>query len=89
MKVQVTGVRPSGMFDTVITFTGIDVDTGNNVVFAVDHRPARDLREAEIVFGFAKAIQVDHLTNDQLDTIEAIFQSAAEREADRASGRDS
>lgn len=44
--VEVLGVRSAEAFATVHVFDGIDVDTGDQIVFAVDHRPARDLREA-------------------------------------------
>lgn len=42
---RIVGVRPFGMFDTVILFESID-DDGNHHTVAVDHRPARDIRLA-------------------------------------------
>ena len=37
------------------------------------------LEEEEDIFGFAKAIQIDHLTDEQLDMISTMFET---READ-------
>lgn len=39
-------VHPFGIFDTIITFTGEDLETGVRRRFAVDHRPAREIRAA-------------------------------------------
>jgi hypothetical protein len=44
--IQVSGVSQFGMFDTIIQFVGQDVNTGEHVFFAADHRPARDIRAA-------------------------------------------
>ncbi len=46
LSVEVTVVHQFGLYDTLITFTGTDVDSGDLVRFGVDHRPARDIREA-------------------------------------------
>lgn len=42
VHVVLTSVLPYGPFSTVITFEGGD-ENGNDVLVAVDHRPARDL----------------------------------------------
>jgi len=33
------------MMDTIIKFRGVEVETGDQVLFGVDHRPARALAE--------------------------------------------
>ena len=47
-RYQITSVCPFGMFDTIIRFRAqrLGGRFGKAVVIAVDHRPARDLREA-------------------------------------------
>ena len=36
-------VQPIGAFDTIIKFRGTVVDTESEILFGVDHRPAREL----------------------------------------------
>ena len=43
--VTITGVRPFGLFDSIIVFDGLD-ENGLAVTLAVDHRLARAVREA-------------------------------------------
>ena len=44
MKVEVNEVvHPVGIFDTIIKFKGTNPDTAETIIFAVDHRPAKDL----------------------------------------------
>ncbi len=44
MNIEVNEVvHPVGLHDTIIKFRGIDPDTSEVIIFAVDHRPARDL----------------------------------------------
>lgn len=43
---RITGVRPFGMFDTIIMFEAVSEATGERAIIASDHRPARDIREA-------------------------------------------
>lgn len=45
----ITSVQPFGLFDTIILFRAVGRDTSGrfkSVVIAVDHRPARAIREA-------------------------------------------
>lgn len=43
---RVLAVDLPGLFDTVVTGTAEDVDSGRRVRFGGDHRPMRDVREA-------------------------------------------
>lgn len=47
-RYQITSVLPFGMFDTVVQFRAqrLSGRFGRTVLIAVDHRPARDIREA-------------------------------------------
>lgn len=36
-------IHPVGMFDTMLKFRGVIQDTEDEIIFAVDHRPAKDL----------------------------------------------
>jgi len=45
VQIEVMAMHPYDTFDTVLTFTGIDVANGDHVKFAVDHRPAQAIRE--------------------------------------------
>lgn len=45
-QVMVNGVRPYGMFSTILIFDVTDIDDESNLVIGVDHRPARELRAA-------------------------------------------
>lgn len=51
--IRITGVRPFGLFDTIIVFEAEVLEsaetlnaTGRKVTIGVDHRPAREIREA-------------------------------------------
>lgn len=46
MIVEVDKVLPFGMFSTIIVFEGIDEETGERIRFGMDHRPAREVRQA-------------------------------------------
>jgi hypothetical protein len=48
VRYQITSVLPFGMFDTIIQFRAQPLTGrfGHTVLIAVDHRPARAIREA-------------------------------------------
>jgi len=45
-RVELQRVRPFDPFDSVIVFDGVRLSDGGPVSLAVDHRPARQIREA-------------------------------------------
>jgi len=46
MLLQVTEIMPFCRFDTVIEAVGVDLDTGDRVLFGGDHRPMYHILEA-------------------------------------------
>ena len=48
MRYQITSVLPFGLFDSIILFRAqrLSGRFGRTIVIAVDHRPARAIREA-------------------------------------------
>lgn len=84
--VIIVSVLPFEMFDTVIVFVGYDVN-GLDVRIAVDHRPARELRRA-ILLGSTPEVEVEDWQVISRSRPEGYPESLAEREADRAAGRE-
>lgn len=59
--VKVIGVEPYLPTDTIIRFTGEDIDTGEAVVFGSDHRPAQMILEALSVDEEPMAVVPDYM----------------------------